>query len=302
MAYVSGTAADINALRTNILTACTDNGWTLSGDVLWKGNCYIRCQVVSGYIQWLGGTGKDGSNALTGSAPRVVRNGSLQSDALTFPCSYQVFISTNPDEVVAVINYSTDFYQYVMFGLSDVPALPGVGVYVCATLNQAVTTGNFSVTAGGTDLGSYGDLQGTAPFQITVVGSSTNTQNSFIHHGLDGGGWSRDGAVGSGIPMTFGPNNPLLSILPSAWNDETVLLPFPVYVSRSTGNKISLVADLKHIRHCRIDYHDPGDVITLGTDKWKLFPWYKKNTTTRIGGFSVRHSGTVGFAVRYDGP
>lgn len=300
MPYVSGTAADITALMDNIRTACTDNGWTLSGSVLHKGACYVKSAVVSGLIEWTGGTGKDGSNNLTGAAPRAARTGSFLSNAIAYPVNYEVFIFSDPDEVVAVVNYSTDFYQYVMFGLSDVANLPGAGVYFAASRfwNAGVTSASEFISApGGSSLSSA--YQGGPPFQTVSV--ANNVQNSFIYHGFDGGGWSTDSTTGTGYPTSFQAVAPLLSLLPSAWNSETVLLPFPIYLNRTTGNKVSLVADLKNIRHCRIDNHAPGDIVTLGTDEWKLYPWYKKDAANRNGGSGVMHSGTLAFAVRYDG-
>lgn len=304
MAYLTGTAANITALMDNLRSACTSNGWTLSGNILHKGNCYIRSQINNGFIEWMGGTGKDVSNNLTGAAPRVVRTGDFRTNALTFPCNYEAFIFSNPDEVVFVINYSTDFYQYVMFGLSDVANLPGVGVYYAAS-RYAITGGSTALwefASNPNGLSSTTDASQGAP-AFTGIGSGQLAQSSYIHHGFDGATWTSDSNTGTGYATSFHANAPLLSLLPSSWNGETVLLPFPIYVNRSTGNKVSLAADLKNIRHCRIDNHSPGATITLGADKWKLYPWYKKNTTVRDGSTSeAQHSGTLGYAVRYDGP
>ena len=60
--------------------------------------------------------------------------------------------------------------------------------------------------------------------------------------------------------------------------------------------------DLAHCRFLRIDNYQPGDIIPLGPDRWKVAPWYRKNTAQRDGGSNIQHTGTFGWAIRYDGP
>lgn len=295
MAYVSGTAIDITELRNSIFAACVANGWTLSGNVLHKGTAYIEGVIVAGFIEWRGGTGKDVSNALTGAAPYISRTGSGGQIPMTFPCNYEVHIFTNPDEVYVAVNYSAVYYQHIWFGLSNVPALPGTGMYFSSF---RFTAANYlgdciSTLNGGTSNNAYG---GCPAFWATAVGQ--NCQNSYIHHGTDARTWTDST---SHYPMSFAATSPLLAILPNAWNNETVLLPFQVYVPRAAGNKVSLVADLKNVRHCRITNHDPGEIITLGPDKWKMYPWYKKDAANPSG-FASNDSGTTAWAVRYTGP
>jgi hypothetical protein len=153
------------------------------------------------------------------------------------------------------------------------------------TVNGGVTNGDTS--------------RGSPAFYATT--GNLNAQTSYIHHGLDGGAWSGHGALNDRA-QGFSAIVPLLGLLPNTWNGETVLLPFPIYIARSSGNKMSLVGNLKHLRHCRINFHNPGDIITLGSDQWKVYPWYRKNVSTPgSSGVSDSHSGTVGFAVRYTG-
>jgi hypothetical protein len=92
---------------------------------------------------------------------------------------------------------------------------------------------------------------------------------------------------------------------PNLWNDESVLTPCTPYVTRGSS-KCSIVADIDILRYLRIDTHFAEDIITLGTDKWKVYPMYKRDTTTRIDFGSsygpIQHSGTLAYALRYDGP
>lgn len=300
MAYATGSANDMTALRTAIFSACTDNGWTLSGEVIHKGNCYIRIQVVGTTLQFIGGTGIDGSNALTGVAPAVVRIVSGQTVAvMSFPITYEIHVNADPDEVYVFVNYNVTDWQWAAFGLSDVSGIDGTGVWFSASSSADRTTQTVAWvgTPGGGGNQSNSFMFGM--FYLTGLGAQIG--NSFIHDGLDGGGWSPS-ATGTACAHAWAPQAPLYGILPNAWNNEPVLLPISVYKPRSSGNKISLVADLRHARLFRIDFHDPGEVITLGTDQWKVYPWYRKDSANRNGSdSSISHSGTMGVAVRYTG-
>src|SRR5262245_27353299 len=87
MAYVTGTAANMTAVLTALRNACTANGWTLSGNILWKGTCYAEVRIgdngetgaPTGTMLYVrAGNGKDGSNNLTDAATRFGMIGPLR--------------------------------------------------------------------------------------------------------------------------------------------------------------------------------------------------------------------------------
>ena len=301
MAHVTGSVNTVGDLLTAIQNACTANGWTLSGEVLHKGTAFIRVWVNSADINFQGGTGIDGSNLLTGAGPTHVRFKLIGSNAIAYPVTYEVHLNTSPDEVYVVINYSTDRYQIACWGLSDIPDLPGTGMWFAGTGHSGVTSGDFRSSAAGAVVGNPNTAAHPIFYAKDTADPNGTAINSFVHHDLDARGWSANSTNHLNIAWSFDAIDPLLGFLPNAWNSETVLLPFPVYVPRPTGNTVSQIADLKHIRHIRIDFHDPGDIITLGADQWKFYPWYRKNVLSRNGGSQVDHSGTFGFALRYTG-
>jgi len=119
-----------------------------------------------------------------------------------------------------------------------------------------------------------------------------------VDHGFDGVSDWRTYVGSSRVGITA--LRPLLEIQPNSWNSEAVLLPIREYFKRSE-NKVSLIIDLEHARHTRIDNYEPGQIITLGNDRWMIFPWTQKNTNSRNGGTAIDHSGTFGWAIRYEG-
>lgn len=303
MAYATGSVADLAALLAFIQSTLTANGWTLSGEVLHKGTCYVRVRISSARIGVLGGNGIDGGNNLTGAGPREVYLGAVGGQALTYPMTVEIHVNTSPDEVYIVGNYATSYYNWAAWGVSDVSGLTGTGNWYHATRNDYAfgDQNYYSTPDGGTIAAILPPSTGACPLFYTT-GGYDNLNTSFIHGDVDSRGWhGLTNAAGFASSWTY--NAPLLSLQPNTWNGETILLPYPVYVPRTSGSKVTLVADLKHIRACRIDYHEPGDIITLGADKWKLYPCYRKDATNRNGNSSgATHSGTLAYAVRYTGP
>lgn len=295
MGYYNGTANDIAAVRSALVNACTLEGWAWnsSTEMLSKGAMFLRLQVVSNDLTLLART-----SAASGDAPGVVRmgpiGGNVVQPALTFPVAYEIFVFS--DEIFMVINYSIDCYQWCAFGESQVAGLPGTGMWVGATKDASSYNGTNGVLMTPTDGGST--------FQVCPALSwGTNAYlegNFWLHSDLDSQGWwlgplTATNAVGITALV------PLIGVLPSAWNSEAVLLPIRFYKVRPSS-KISLTGDVNNARYTRVDNYGPGEIITLGADRWKVYPWYRKNTSVRNGGHGITHSGTFGWAIRYEGP
>lgn len=300
MAYITGSVNNIADLRTAIFNACTANGWTLSGEILHKGTAYFRLQVVADAIQLLGGTGKDGSNNLTGAANAFVMvTGSGGVTGLVYPVTYHIHIDTGPDEVYVALNHSTDYYQWLAFGQSNITLASGTGNWFGATYGNALMSGQGSLgldANGNTYFNSPGAL-----FWSTGASISYTIANTHLHHGLSGGnGWTSDAtsATEGGRPSAPPALSPLIAISPNSYNGEALLLPIPVVVRRPSS-LYSLVAQPKHARYVRVDNLTPGQVLTIGAEQWKVYPFLRKDITARNGGSTVYHSGTFGWAIRY---
>lgn len=308
MAYYSGTAASLTALRTALLTHAQADGWVLTGDVLSKAGVYFQIQETAANITCLGCE----SNAVLNPAPAIqmigtvfVRSG-YPTRLISFPCTYEVFGFAQ--ELYLVVNYDVDSYQWMAFGKSTVPGLPGQGGWSGATIGHK-TAGDCAGTTSAADLvgisnsGGYSSPTSSAAL-FWFTGSATSTcgqqRNCWVNHGMASLGWrwkTTDTSDAIGIRAA----GPLLAMQPSAWNSEAVLLPVRAYVERLSF-KSSMVVDLVNARHVRMDNLSAGDILTIGSDKWKAFPWYRKDATTRDGGNGVNHTGTFGWAIRYEWP
>lgn len=293
MAYYTGTANDMAALRQALIDACVLEGWVwdVGGEVLSKETMFLRLRVVSGYLTLLGRT-----SAAAGDAPSAVRIGQLGSTPVTFPLTYEIFAF--PAEVYMVINYGVDYYQWCVFGRSAVAGLPGSGMLVGASMFAGTAAGvDIFATSGGTGSPGYSC---PALFWRTGGEESASAANCWVHSDLDAQGWLHAQTIND-HPVGIAACAPLIGLLPNSWNSEAILLPLRSYKVRPLG-KISLVADLEHARHTRVDNYAPGEIISLGGDRWKVYPWYRKNTAARNGGQGITHTGTFGWAIRYEGP
>lgn len=302
MAYANGSATSFADLLAAVQAACTANGWTLTGNVLSKGTCFVQLSVVGSALDVLGGTGISGS-ALTGDCGYSAQLRAIAANAIVFPVAYEIHINTAPDEVYLVVNYNVTRYGWLAFGQSPVGGLPGTGNWYGAICSANNGIAGIAIDPVGLSTSLSANYTCAAiGFAVGVIGSGSpliEGQNFRIHHGLDGNAWSSD--TGSTRAITATPLAPLLSREPSIWNSESPMLPLQVYVSRPSS-KVSMVGDFGHARQMRIDNYSPGDIIMLGTDKWKVYPWHMKNTTARDGGLGIDHTGTLGWAVRYTGP
>lgn len=314
MAYTTGTANDPTALRAAIVAACVAAGWTLTSGILHKGPLAMQVdvQVVTGAgggtgLRFRGGTGV-AAGALTDAAPYASDLGTTTSLALTWPLTYHLFTFAGPDEVYLAVNHNVDSWGWAAWGRSAL-ALPGTGMWFGAPLrsyNRSASSGgplSLNIVRDGYVNSAGDEIPALFWRQRDWAKIGNGSTEMHMHHGLDGMGWT------TGDPETPGPSAvaaalPMIAMLPNAWNSETVLLPIHAMVPRPS-NRMSIVATLANARYTRIDNHAPGELLTLGAERWMVMPWVRKNSARRNGGpitAGTFDSGTFGWAVRYEGP
>lgn len=288
MAYVTGSSNSLADLLAAIQSACTTNGWTLSGNVLHKGACYTELVVSSGMITIRGGTGIDGGNALTGASNAGYGYLGWSSTAgpygvtlaFTWPVTYFVHLNTSPDEVYVIVRHDGAGYQSLAFGLSNMPGLVGSGGWYAGGYYQADARfgyGNSPITPQGEGL-------------VGSASASLFCNNNAVHgvnHSLDATTWVDAAAWRDWGSVAFRQ--------PNQWNAESLLMPIRVYAARPSGF-VSPVLECAHARYVNIANMADEQVITIGTDKWKVYPWFLRSTTASNGSWYCGH------AFRYDGP
>lgn len=348
MPYVTGVATSLGAIVTALRNACVANGWTLAGNVLHKGGCYVEilhvpkgAHIDHGLIQIRAGNGIDGANALVDAAtgfdgrygcgaigPMGDGRSSTAYTDWAWPVTYHIHILAEPDEVFLMVNYDSGrYWQGLSFGRSPVPGCPGTGNWYHASAPRAATdagtagrlTGAATVVVnpGGSDLSTWSG--GTVPGAIPFWGRAMDQSGAVPNPGQFHGTWMADGETVGWSNQRYYWNSspapainvvsaaltaqPLPAYSPNAWNNEAHLIRLQILTPRLEF-KSSLVGEIRHARFIRNDFLDDGTVVTLGPDRWKVYPAYRKNAAVRNGPGPAgdTHSGTCAIAIRYDGP
>lgn len=310
--HYTGTATSLTELRLALFNACTANGYSLVGasnDILSKDGILVQVTLSTPGIRFRGWSAISGG-VVSGGTPVVAEMRRMfTSQTLSFPVTYEIHLHADPDEVYFIVVNDVTEYLWAAFGKSDVTGLPGTGCWVSAIFTSFNLNTGISITStgGGSLPNGVNRNVPAAPFWQT---SGSAWINSHVHHDLDSSGWGvAAGEVhSSGFSSSSNQGLAVASIyaspnherIPNSFNGESVLVPINVYASRA-ASKVSLVLSLRHARFTRVDNYFEGQIITLGDDTWKVYPFFKKNTSQRDGGSGIAHTGTFGWAIRYDG-
>ncbi|AOH36882.1 hypothetical protein BGP89_11385 [Luteimonas sp. JM171] len=313
--YYEGVANGFAELKAVLESALVLNGWSDSSGIFSKGGMFVRLDVAPGGngLDLNAGTGQSGST-LNGAATFPVRIHSFMvADPIAWPVTYELHVSEAPDEVYLIVNYNVDRVQTLAFGRSPAPG-NGTGYWINGSGGPGT---NFSHANTGYQWNgqNFNALQSVAPSsgnQDVAAGvlaaylNSGDNQRSYRYHR---DGWKpdnnaaglQDGGVSGG---TYALS--LLRSLPSQANQGMVLVPAYLFECASDNRSIPAL-QLHHLRHCRIDNYNIGDVVEFGPDRWKVYPIGRKDLANRTpgssgGGERLLHTGTYGFAVRYHGP
>ena len=303
MAYQTGTASSFSDLVTTIQTFATGNGWTLSGTVLYKSaNAYTELSSDTTNLYILGGTGESGGS-LTGASSEYARIGTA-AEAINWPANYYLFAHTSPDEIICIFNHDSVWFQWLAFGVVDKLGTWNGGNWFGATLQETAPLNQQAFTA--TDGYSWqsGDptahtMPSWAPWWRTDGGYPTYKANCQIYCDLDANTWVSNTSNDPGAVYSAPLMSPLVARSKSTWNEQAVLVNPILAMDRPSGFK-SVIAQLPHFRWLRIDNYAPGDIITIGSDEWMVFPFHKKDLDD-TSPYSA-NTGPYGWAIAYDGP
>ncbi len=317
MAYYSGQVSSYQELLDVLVASCVIEGWTWADQILAKDSCFVRVTynanatpLLGSGLLFQGGTGKTGSSLINASSA-IMRVGPFSSISLvpapTFPIQYHIFIFDIPNEVYLVIKYSNDRFLFSAFGQSTIG---GNGLWLSASMgltygqNESGGTIYISATTGGYYVPSWVASSGFF-WQSANVMDSPHMAHQTIYTNIDNLGWSHLSRVTiASDAKNIAANSslaPLLGRLPSVWSSESVLFAIQPTITRTSGKK-SILADIQNARYMRIDNFEPEQIMQLGSQKWMILPFHKKNANVRNGGDGVDHTGTFGWAIRYDGP
>lgn len=303
MAYYDGQASSYQELQDVLVNACIAQGWSWGNQVLNKENMFfrLRTSIANGYPDGPGLLIKGGISNSNFNSPEV-RLGSIgqSSDAVyptkvSFPVDYRIHIFEN--EVFLIIRYNLNKFLYIAFGSDPITST----IWLSASTRQYISSYDsfyLRASSGGSNGNEFAAGGGFFWDSMNLGGQNTKS-TAFID-----GNWSSSGGMfqnQSGFVSAIPSYLILMNRQPSLWSSDSILLPINIY-KRDLSEKIKHIAFVENARYTRLDHYEPEQIIQLGNMKWKVYPFHFKNINGRNGGDAINHSGTLGWAIRYDGP
>lgn len=300
MAYVAGSASNMGEIAAAIIAACAANGWTQEDSIVYRDDCHMKLTAAGDVLTALVGLGHTGSTITTPAPGATYLRNPVSTQVLTWPMAYHIHVVA--DEVYVFCNWAVDFWIQLGFGQSPVTGMSGTGVWAAGVAWTSTSNLNWNQYGAGILSGGWYSGANNNPhmgFFQTQNGTDGAGVGSCVHHGL--AGWSLSSAQPScnnGSLLLCAYENPATNS-----TGQATLVPIQPWISRG-NSKVSIVADLRHARFVRMDNLAPAEVVTIGDQQWKCYPVYRKNAAQRLGVSGseiVPHSGTFGYAIRYDG-
>jgi hypothetical protein len=312
MAYQTGQAADAADLLALIKTFAQANGFTVSGSMVSSSYSFTKLQAVG--TTDISVLGYGAANGTTDPGPVTL---SLRTPVDAWPATYFLFAHTNPAQLYCIVRYGAERHTWLGFGELQKAYNYVGGNYYSAPYITSQSLHRFAASISEPP----GNLSGSS--QISRGGNnSTNTAGMFMwsNYVMDAGYVRNTGYFRANYKTVAWPpasRNPcaneliahLLLQQPNTWNSQTVLLPMRTTLWSSETKAWVDFGCIPHARYARIDNYNSGDIITLGPDRWKVFPFHRKNPDDRnmtkapiLGTPDYDHTGTYGWAIKYDGP
>lgn len=305
MAYYTGSVNSYDELLTALVNACTANGWAWNGGILSKGVAFVKPTAFAGSNQGVrieGGTGQSGTTLINPS-PQGPRLGRIVASPpyykiadATWPSQYHVHIGVNPDEVYVVLNTNVTLFYWLAFGVSVVP-MPGTGLWLAGNAAKTeIGGGNWAGLSVGEESASGSPAYYGCPCLFWVSAFANADSKTTVCQSASGGVWPAYTPVGVTSLV------PLIKRYERTWNKTAVLLPAREYEDAGS-NKQRLLIDAAHARIVRLGNLEAGQILQLGADKWRVYPFLQKDAANpNSEGPDRNKTGTFGMALRYDGP
>lgn len=309
MAYQTGTVASPSDLATLLKNFAVANGWTLAGDVVSKGGCHVELTAPSGSELRIRGA----RNGLFSGVDLCPRYSRILNTTWPSVATYHIVAFDSPDTVWCTINFGTIYYMHVGFGNLQKYGTWNGGMWFHA---QHTTSNSDAACLAFID-GMARPYYSNSPNNCAMFwsqqdyspwGIASNNKCSFLHCELRGEVWPATGSVtdSGNFNMIHCPTilQPTQKANPNAFNGQTVLTPFQLFLQNTDGHMMS-IGHVGHLRFLKMTNYNPGDTIQIGSDRWRLFPWHRLDATVPDGvqnSNSGTTTGVLGVAVRYDGP
>lgn len=314
MAYETGTASDVNDLLSKLRTFALANGWTQdfsgartsgSGNALQmhKGGFFVtfKTDTGSGSVSdpgpFIGGYAHDTYSGGNGTESQANASAVTLANGMNGPFTAYHFISNTEkgaEYLYAVVEVTAGTFKHF-----------GTGILVKI---GAITSGQFVHACrwhyGVSFIDAFDEGANSVAFDtgesVSRNGPSLNVRvdaESITWRWMDGSfqaSSTRDLRGGFRIPSSTsaGGSRVMMDNAASALTGRNMIFPAFLFGAR-TGGLYNPLGYPPGVRFVNMTYLSPNDVMTIGTDQWKVFPVIRKN-----GGPGQVNSSIYGYAYK----
>lgn len=296
MAMVEYRTVSVNSesdIISEIIGFADDNGWeTFPGDGIIGHTAdavWVRIWDQSDGIRIKGGRSYGGSGTTLGDESGRY---SKMTKTTTYGVAWSpqgvlhLFAHENPRAIFAVLNYATDAYQTLAFGMLEKYGQFDGGQWYFGTGEQSHNEGVWSQgmecnngnTPGAIAVSSWPGVGGFGTYRLYVdLGDPSPSYNRWAH----GNNWNWSNYPHVYMATSRGSERDLMFTLANntvnEWNAQTVFLPCWNFVRRP-DELHSLVGRTPGVRVLRARNFNREEVVTVGEQSYKIFPVFQRRT------------------------
>lgn len=318
MAYETGASSDVTDLLSKLRTFATANGWaenffgartTGTGTALQinKGGRYVTFKTDTG-----AGTAQDPGpymdvyahdtyNAGNGTEAQANASTVVRSNGMPGPFVAYHFISNTEkgsEYLYCIVETTAGIFKHF-----------GTGTFVkigAITTAQFVHACRWSYNTSGNTISAQDSSSHAYPFDSADQTGQRNGLATIIRVDADAVTWrwmegsytpatngrGMRGGFRSAVSTSGGGANVMMACAASALTGRNMLWPCFMSAER-TGGLYNPLGYPPGVRWVNLTYLAPNDVVTIGTDQWKVFPAIRKNGT-----LGQVNSGVYGYAYK----
>lgn len=304
MAFQTGTSTGPADLISKLATFAAANGWTIgaatSGSVFINSSrgLYFGVSTGASTVSLKGATGHNASLAwdLQPGYPTEANSLTTVNDCAG-PLKLYYFFGTEQYLHVVVETVTNKFKHFAIGQLEKNSTYTG-GAYVDGSSHNM--TGDAGTNFPDAPSHRYlfdavgtGATGGSGRIRVDIDGKTNNWMN-----------YGSSGAFATESNMIKGVTRSQNSFLaafhaagPNDFNQRTVLTPILVAAARGSS-LFSLIGAPKDLRLVNMRNLNPGQIMTIGSDEWYVFPHIQKSLVFNSNGSFVPSSGTYGYAYK----
>lgn len=309
MAFQSAIVNSAADMRSAIETFAQANGWTLSSGVLSKNGCHTLLSNPSASELRI----QNAKNGIFSGNEISVRYSRIFLTSWPSAATLNMVAFSNPDTIWVTMNFDVVRFMHIGFGnIAKYGTWTGGqwfhAQHTSRTKDSNVTSSVDGQSSPNSQNGSSECALFWSPtnYDSWYGGYAENTASS-IECDLRGRIWEP--------PQVSDPSNlhniqvPTVTAVthkknPNVFNGQTILTPFQLWLKASDGF-MQCLGHVGHLRFVKLKNYNPGDLITLGSEKWKLYPWHIHDIGNpdgiRNASENLGSTGILGVAVKYDG-